>query len=111
VPNLSIRLMMINFLVCWLIFLASVLLLFSVDYGLRLLDGDIKTGGINIVAGVIFIIIMGVFASYLQYRYLQTTNLGTFMQIGVLALQGVLGFIVFAAAGFIYTIKFGIDSL
>ena len=100
-----------KFSICWVIFLSGLLLLFSADYGLRLLNGDVKTGGIDIVLGVVFIISIGALASYVQYRFLQTTNLSSLIQYSILALQAMLGFIIFAAAGFFYTIKFGIDSL
>lgn len=51
-----------KFAICWVMFLSGILLLFSTDYGLRLLSEDVKTGGINIVMGVVFTILIGALA-------------------------------------------------
>lgn len=81
------------------------------DYGLRLTDGDIKTGGVHIIIASIFVIIVGVIAVFLQYKFLTETNLNIVIQFVLLAAQVGIGFVIFAAAGLFYTVGFGIDSL
>jgi len=94
----------------WLIFIGGLIAQFGLDHHLRMRDGSVYFGGLPDPVWVWFPCVLGIFSLYLAWR--GTRPLGSaWKRMAVVALQFVLGFLVYAFGALFYITGTGVDSL
>lgn len=100
----------------WFIYLLGLASLLAVDYFVRIADGDVKTGGIPEVLGMLFILMVSGWATYLLYKGTESLMSKPFskkMLYGfrflIVGLQVGIGWFISAVTGILYICNAGID--
>jgi uncharacterized membrane protein YeiB len=91
----------------WIVWLGGVGLLVGVDYGLRVSDGDIRTGGVPDLAGGAVLISLGAVSLWLLYQALRHIKL--WKCLALIGVQAFIGYSLAAVMGIYYVCNAGID--
>lgn len=91
----------------WLIFLVALALVFAADYGLRMSDGEVRTGGLAVELQVALVLAAGLFCLYRAYLACKG-KLKPALTVPLLLLMGAVGFGVYVVASWLYVSEAGL---
>lgn len=94
----------------WVLFFVGLGLELGIDYYLRMVDGDPKTGGMAPILYYGIQLLLLVVAVILAFIGCQKISVLTY-RVLIVAVQGVLGFGVYLCILLYYVFEFGIDSM
>lgn len=96
-------------LYAWLFFFAPFFTVTGLDYGLRLADGDIRTGGLDDTFTLLALLPFAAFACLLLL-WASKGLTGWFRRVVFVGLQLALAFVVTQLVALAYVVGLGIDS-